>query len=79
MRLREAVVLIGRVVLAFPLVDVFLRGDVLVAMPGDPTADIKTTERVFFVMKDGAIVRNGPSTAPKTTSVTDPDLDLPAD
>jgi imidazolonepropionase-like amidohydrolase len=51
----------------------------IVAMPGDPTTDIKTTERVFFVMKDGAIVRNGPSTAPKTTSVTDPDLDLPAD
>ena len=51
----------------------------IVAMPGDPTADIKTTERVFFVMKDGAIVRNGPSTAPKTTSVSDPDLDIPAD
>ena len=51
----------------------------IVAMPGDPTVDIKTTERVFFVMKDGAIVRNGPSTAPKTTSLSDPDLDLPAD
>ncbi len=51
----------------------------IVAMPGDPTDDIKTTERVFFVMKDGAIVRNGPSTAPKTTSVNDPNLDIPAD
>ncbi|MEY2479974.1 MAG: hypothetical protein QOI04_901 [Verrucomicrobiota bacterium] len=51
----------------------------IIAMPGDPTADIKTTERVFFVMKDGAIVRNGPVAAPKTTKITEPDVDLPAD
>lgn len=30
----------------------------VIAVPGDPTADISTTERVFFVMKDGAVYRN---------------------
>jgi len=32
----------------------------VVAMPGDPTADISATERVFFVMKEGKIIRQGP-------------------
>jgi len=30
----------------------------IIAMPGDPTADITVTEHVFFVMKDGQIVKN---------------------
>jgi imidazolonepropionase-like amidohydrolase len=30
----------------------------IIAMPGDPTADITATERVSFVMKDGTIVKN---------------------
>lgn len=30
----------------------------VIAMPGDPTKDMTATERVFFVMKDGKIVKN---------------------
>jgi len=30
----------------------------VIAMPGDPTADITVTERVSFVMKEGKIVKN---------------------
>jgi imidazolonepropionase-like amidohydrolase len=30
----------------------------IVAVPGDPTEDIRQTERVMFVMKDGVIHRN---------------------
>jgi imidazolonepropionase-like amidohydrolase len=30
----------------------------VIAMPGDPTQNIRETEKVFFVMKDGVIYRN---------------------
>jgi imidazolonepropionase-like amidohydrolase len=46
----------------------------IVAMPGDPASDITATERVFFVMKEGKIVRNGPpivSTGAKPTGPAD--------
>ena len=32
----------------------------IVAVPGDPLADVKELARVFFVMKDGKVFRNGP-------------------
>lgn len=44
----------------------------IIAMPGDPTTDITATERVFFVMKEGEIVRNGPPTLRSSTKNTDP-------
>jgi imidazolonepropionase-like amidohydrolase len=50
----------------------------IIAMPGDPTADITATERVSFVMKEGKIIRNGPAT-PVSTAVVEPDLAIPAD
>src|SRR5260370_17632602 len=39
----------------------------VVAVPGDPLADIRQTEKVFFVMKDGVVYRNdrAPSTGNK--------------
>jgi imidazolonepropionase-like amidohydrolase len=39
----------------------------IIAMPGDPIADITATERVSFVMKEGKIIRNGPPT-PRTSA-----------
>jgi imidazolonepropionase-like amidohydrolase len=46
----------------------------IIAMPGDPIADITVTERVSFVMKEGKIIRNGPPSmqaAAESTSITD--------
>jgi imidazolonepropionase-like amidohydrolase len=30
----------------------------VIAVPGDPSADIHQTEKVFFVMKEGVVYRN---------------------
>src|SRR5439155_8977035 len=52
----------------------------IIAMPGDPTADITATERVSFVMKEGKIIRNGPPTPqPAAASAQVPTLDIPVD
>src|SRR6266849_524050 len=51
----------------------------VIAMPGDPTADITATERVSFVMKEGKIIRNGPPSAPPVVVSPDAELEIPAD
>ena len=51
----------------------------VIAMPGDPTADITATERVSFVMKEGKIIKNGPPAAPPVTEASETPADLPAD
>src|SRR5216110_210541 len=43
----------------------------IIAMPGDPLTDITATERVFFVMKEGKIIRNGPIIQ-HATKITEP-------
>jgi imidazolonepropionase-like amidohydrolase len=46
----------------------------IIAMQGDPTADITATEHVSLVMKEGKIIRNGPpamQTPAKSTEGTD--------
>ncbi|MCI0571006.1 MAG: amidohydrolase family protein [Myxococcaceae bacterium] len=41
----------------------------VIAVPGDPTKDVRQTERVFFVMKGGAVVRRDvPGDRPGPTS-----------
>ena len=51
----------------------------VIAMPGDPTADITATERVSFVMNEGKIIRNGPSSAPPVAVSENAELEIPAD
>jgi len=40
----------------------------VVAVPGDPSRDIAVMERLFFVMKGGAVVRNDRATVASTGS-----------
>jgi imidazolonepropionase-like amidohydrolase len=51
----------------------------IIAIPGDPTADITATERVFFVMKGGKILRNGPIVQQVTEAADLPEVSSPAD
>ncbi len=37
----------------------------VIAAPGDPTQDIRQTEKVFFVMKQGVVYRNDRAAAPR--------------
>jgi hypothetical protein len=48
-------------------------------VPGDPTTDITVTERVSFVMKEGRIIRQGPSGAEKAEKTASPDVSALAD
>src|SRR5262245_51367879 len=51
----------------------------VIAVPGDPTADITVTERVSFVMKEGRIIRYGPSGAEKAEKTASPEVSGLAD
>src|SRR5437588_4558 len=51
----------------------------VIAMPGDPTADITATERVSFVMKEGKIIRNGPPSASPVAEAVETPSEIPVD
>jgi imidazolonepropionase-like amidohydrolase len=51
----------------------------IIAIPGDPTTDITATERVFFVLKEGKIIRNGPIVQHATETTDLPEVAFPAD
>jgi imidazolonepropionase-like amidohydrolase len=46
----------------------------VIAVPGDPIADITATERVLFVMKEGRIIRQGPSGTEKAEMSASPNV-----
>jgi imidazolonepropionase-like amidohydrolase len=51
----------------------------IIAVPGDPTTDIAATERVLFVMKEGRVIRQGPSAAERAEKTSSPDVSASAD
>lgn len=51
----------------------------IVAMPGDPTSDITVTERVWFVMKEGKIIRQGPPAVQKAATSASTNYVVPTD
>ncbi len=51
----------------------------VIVVPGDPVADITATERVSFVMKEGRIIRQGPSGTEKTEMRPSPNVSGIAD
>src|SRR5215510_7053319 len=51
----------------------------VIGVPGDPTADITATERVSFVMKEGRIIRQGPSRVEKAEKTASPEISALAD
>jgi len=51
----------------------------VIAVPGDPAADITATERVSFVMKEGKVIRQGPPAVQKIKNTASPNFAAPAD